>query len=61
MLLSAHAHEEDVRRGFDAGADDYLRKPFRPHELLALVEAMVGRKDSASRENGAAPGKDRAA
>jgi DNA-binding response OmpR family regulator len=40
MLLSAHAHEADVRRGLEAGADDYLVKQFSPGQLLARVEAL---------------------
>jgi DNA-binding response OmpR family regulator len=40
MLTGADA-EEDVVRGLDAGADDYLPKPFRPNELLARVRAQL--------------------
>ena len=31
----------DVASGFDAGADDYLVKPFAPHDLLNRIEALV--------------------
>ena len=34
----------DVQAGFDAGADDYLRKPFSPQELRARVQAILGRR-----------------
>ena len=44
MLLTARAQEADVSRGFEAGADDYLRKPFSPQELLARVQAMLERR-----------------
>jgi DNA-binding response OmpR family regulator len=43
ILLTARAQESDVARGFEAGADDYIRKPFSPQELTARVEAMLGR------------------
>ena len=44
ILLTARAQEADVQRGFDAGADDYLRKPFSPQELRARVQAILGRR-----------------
>ncbi|PYE53595.1 response regulator [Deinococcus yavapaiensis] len=43
MLLSSHAEREDVRRGMNLGADDYLPKPFTPHDLTAAVEARLRR------------------
>jgi DNA-binding response OmpR family regulator len=44
ILLTARAQEADVNRGFDAGADDYLKKPFDPDELVARVRAVLGRR-----------------
>jgi DNA-binding response OmpR family regulator len=44
ILLTARVQEADVNRGFDAGADDYIRKPFSPQELRARVEAVLGRR-----------------
>ncbi|HEX8976129.1 MAG TPA: response regulator [Solirubrobacteraceae bacterium] len=44
ILLTARAQEADVSQGFEAGADDYLRKPFNPDELLARVRAVLGRR-----------------
>jgi len=44
ILLTARAQDADVQRGFDAGADDYLRKPFSPQELRARVQAILGRR-----------------
>jgi DNA-binding response OmpR family regulator len=42
MLLTAKAQESDVRRGFDAGADAYVKKPFSPAELSARVGELLG-------------------
>jgi DNA-binding response OmpR family regulator len=43
ILLTARAQDADVQRGFEAGADDYIRKPFSPQELRARVQAILGR------------------
>jgi DNA-binding response OmpR family regulator len=43
IMLSARMEEIDTLMGLDAGADDYLTKPFRPRELRARVEAMLRR------------------
>jgi DNA-binding response OmpR family regulator len=40
LLLTAKAQESDVRRGFDAGADAYVKKPFSPLELGTRVRAL---------------------
>jgi DNA-binding response OmpR family regulator len=44
ILLTARSQDTDVSEGFDAGADDYLRKPFSPQELTRRVQAMLGRR-----------------
>jgi DNA-binding response OmpR family regulator len=44
ILLTAKAQDGDVERGFDVGADDYVRKPFSPQELRARVQAILGRR-----------------
>jgi DNA-binding response OmpR family regulator len=45
LILSARDQELDVVAGLDAGADDYLVKPFRLSELLARVRAHLRRAD----------------
>ena len=45
LLLTAKGEVEDRVSGLDAGADDYLSKPFAASELLARVRAMLRRKD----------------
>jgi len=44
IMLTARVQDADVQEGFDAGADDYLRKPFSPQELRARVQAILGRR-----------------
>ena len=43
ILLTARALESDVEQGFEAGADDYIIKPFSPRELASRVTAVLGR------------------
>ncbi len=43
IMLTAKAQENDVLSGFDAGADDYLTKPFNAKELVARVRAVLKR------------------
>jgi DNA-binding response OmpR family regulator len=43
ILLTARAQDRDVERGFEAGADDYMRKPFSPRELGMRVQSILGR------------------
>ena len=40
----ARAGRRTSQRGFDAGADDYVRKPFSPQELRSRVQAILGRR-----------------
>ena len=40
LLLTAKAQESDVRRGFESGADAYVKKPFSPAELAERVRAL---------------------
>ncbi|MSY86232.1 MAG: response regulator, partial [Actinobacteria bacterium] len=43
IFITALAEEIDVVTGFEAGADDYLVKPFRPRELRARADSMLRR------------------
>ncbi len=43
ILLTARVQEPDVERGFQAGADDYVTKPFSPQMLGQRVQAALGR------------------
>ncbi|MGC3954976.1 MAG: response regulator transcription factor [Propionicimonas sp.] len=43
VMLTARTDEIDTVQGLQAGADDYLTKPFRPRELRARIEAMMRR------------------
>jgi DNA-binding response OmpR family regulator len=44
LMLTARTLESDLVEGFDAGADDYLAKPYRLRELLARVGALLRRQ-----------------
>jgi two-component system KDP operon response regulator KdpE len=50
IVLSARVHETDKIKALDAGADDYLAKPFGVGELLARVRAVLRRKVVAGSE-----------
>lgn len=47
LMLTARAETHDVVSGFEAGADDYLRKPFEVPELLSRVRALLRRAKAA--------------
>jgi two-component system, OmpR family, KDP operon response regulator KdpE len=47
IMLTARAEESDKVRGLRSGADDYVTKPFSAEELLARIEAVLRRIDSA--------------
>ena len=43
ILLTARVQDSDVARGIEAGADDYVRKPFSTADLRTRVQAALGR------------------
>jgi two-component system, OmpR family, response regulator MtrA len=43
ILLTARAQQSDVEIGFQAGANDYITKPFSPRDLAARVEALLAK------------------
>jgi DNA-binding response OmpR family regulator len=44
LLLTARAGGVDIMHGYEVGADDYLRKPFKPQELREHVDTLLGRE-----------------
>ncbi|KPD12162.1 response regulator [Phaeobacter sp. 11ANDIMAR09] len=53
LLLTAKGETEDRITGFEAGADDYLPKPFEPKELLLRVNAILRRVPDTSAQDSA--------
>jgi DNA-binding response OmpR family regulator len=51
IILTARGEEDDLVRGLDAGADDYVVKPYSASELLARVRAVLRRVDKVGLEN----------
>jgi DNA-binding response OmpR family regulator len=45
LILTARGHPDDVLRGFEAGADDYLPKPFELAILIARIRGLLRRKE----------------
>jgi DNA-binding response OmpR family regulator len=60
LMLTARGRAEDVLKGFESGADDYLPKPFNLAILLARIESLLRRKqwsqDSAPAARSTSPG-----
>jgi two-component system, OmpR family, KDP operon response regulator KdpE len=52
IILSARGQEQDKIKGLDAGADDYLTKPFSVGELLARMRACLRRKALGTQDHG---------
>jgi len=52
LFLTAHDLLDDKVAGFEAGADDYLAKPFSPRELEYRIEALLRRNSPATRASG---------
>ena len=45
FMVTANENEEDIKAAFNAGADDYVAKPFRDEELLARLRSRMKRRD----------------
>jgi DNA-binding response OmpR family regulator len=52
ILLTARAHNAEKVMGLDLGADDYVTKPFDPHELRARIRAVLRRSTATGDEQG---------
>ena len=61
LILSARSEVEDKVEGLDAGADDYVVKPFMPRELTARIRAVLRRAsaEGRARESAVPPADDR--
>ena len=53
IMLTARSDEIDALNGFDAGADDYVTKPFSPKLLVARIRALLKRIDSSAPKSAA--------
>lgn len=51
ILLTARSQEKDKVEGFEAGADDYITKPFSPRELMLRVNALLRRSHALKFQN----------
>ena len=52
IMLTAKGQEEDIVRGLELGADDYVTKPFSPREVAARVRAILRREARAGQPEG---------
>ncbi|MDZ4859665.1 MAG: response regulator transcription factor [Candidatus Hydrogenedentes bacterium] len=50
VMLTARGEEQDIVRGLELGADDYITKPFSPRILLARIQAVLRRKEAEAKE-----------
>jgi len=51
IMLTAKSEEENMVKGLDSGADDYITKPFSPRELVARIKTIMRRIDAGSDES----------
>lgn len=51
IMLTAKTEEDNVIRGLESGADDYLTKPFSPRELIARIKALLRRSQPGSAQD----------
>ncbi len=54
IMLTARSEEDDRIHGLEAGADDYVTKPFSPRELVARVRAVLRRRDGSDADRAVA-------
>jgi len=52
IILTAKSTEDDVLRGLELGADDYIAKPFSPREVVARVRTVLRRVQDSAGSNG---------
>jgi DNA-binding response OmpR family regulator len=52
IMLTVRGDEDDIVRGLEMGADDYIVKPFSPRQLVARAEAVLRRAHSAAQATG---------
>jgi DNA-binding response OmpR family regulator len=60
LMLTARGRPEDVLRGFESGADDYLPKPFELSVLIARINALLRRREWLNLDRGAAKAEEAA-
>jgi DNA-binding response OmpR family regulator len=48
VMLSAKAEPEDISAGYEAGADDYVTKPFEPEDLAGKIEGIINNEKDLS-------------
>lgn len=51
IMITVRQQEEDIIKGFDLGADDYITKPFKLRELLVRIRAVLRRSQRPAAEN----------
>jgi pilus assembly protein CpaE len=56
MIMTTMSSISDKQAGFEAGADDYITKPFEVAELSMRIQALLRRRGAGAAEDGAAPG-----
>ena len=55
VMMTAKGEEEDIVKGLEYGADDYIPKPFSPQVLIARLNAVLRRRASEAQDRGEAP------